>query len=210
MPRCTTDLIDTLVLAQHLRDGGEHAGAVGDLHVQVEGALEVLDERQARAAARGGSASGSIALTTSPSTALAVWRPPAPGPDMVISVIASDSTVTALNGPETDAERVARVQEGGVHPHRQAAVAALGGADQLEPEPELARVLEVVALQVLDALVAHLVEPHGRAEREPREDRHLGGGVAAADVLAGVGLGKARALRLAQRLARRRARAPSR
>ena len=28
---------------------------------------------------------------------------PAPGPDMVISVIASDSTVTALNGPDTDA-----------------------------------------------------------------------------------------------------------
>ena len=44
-----------------------------------------------------------ITLTTSPSTALAVWRPPAPGPEIVISVIASDSTVTALNGPATEA-----------------------------------------------------------------------------------------------------------
>ena len=34
---------------------------------------------------------------------LAVWGPPAPGPDIVISVIARDSTVTALNGPSTEA-----------------------------------------------------------------------------------------------------------
>ena len=46
---------------------------------------------------------GIIAEITSPSTAEAVCGPPAPGPDIVISVIASDSTVTALNGPATDA-----------------------------------------------------------------------------------------------------------
>jgi hypothetical protein len=40
---------------------------------------------------------------TSPRTALAVCGPPAPGPDIVISVIASDSTVTALKGPPTEA-----------------------------------------------------------------------------------------------------------
>ena len=44
-----------------------------------------------------------MAEITSPSTALAVCGPPAPGPDRVISVMASDSTVTALNGPCTDA-----------------------------------------------------------------------------------------------------------
>jgi hypothetical protein len=38
---------------------------------------------------------------TSPSTADAVCGPPAPGPLSVISVIALDSIVTALNGPET-------------------------------------------------------------------------------------------------------------
>ena len=42
-----------------------------------------------------------MTLTTSPSTALAVCGPPAPGPESVISVIASDSIVTALNGPLT-------------------------------------------------------------------------------------------------------------
>jgi hypothetical protein len=42
-----------------------------------------------------------MALMTSPSTALAVCGPPAPGPDSVISVMACDSIVTALNGPLT-------------------------------------------------------------------------------------------------------------
>ena len=41
--------------------------------------------------------------TTSPSTAEAVSTPPAPGPDIVISVIAGASTITALNGPSTGA-----------------------------------------------------------------------------------------------------------
>ena len=89
---------------------------------------------QLPAAAAGGRAPPVIALTTSPSTALAVCRPPAPGPDIVISVIASDSTVTALNGPVDRGERVPGVEERRVHAHRQPAVAALGGADQLQPE----------------------------------------------------------------------------
>ena len=46
-------------------------------------------------------AGGIIALITSPSTALAVCGPPAPGPLSVISVIASDSIVTALKEPLT-------------------------------------------------------------------------------------------------------------
>ena len=37
--------------------------------------------------------------TTSLSTADAVWIPPAPGPDIVTSVIAGASTMTALKGP---------------------------------------------------------------------------------------------------------------
>ena len=48
-------------------------------------------------------AGGIMAEMTSPRTALAVCGPPAPGPESVISVIASDSTVTALNGPWTEA-----------------------------------------------------------------------------------------------------------
>ena len=48
-------------------------------------------------------AGGIISLITSPSTALAVCGPPAPGPLSVTSVMASDSIVTALKGPLTAA-----------------------------------------------------------------------------------------------------------
>ena len=106
---------------------------------------------------------------------------------------------------------MARVQERRVHAHRQPVADPLGGADQLELEPELARVLEVVGLDLLDPLVADLVEVHRGVEREPREDRHLGRGVAAVDVLGRVGLGVAEPLRLGQRLPRTSSRsAPSR
>ena len=46
---------------------------------------------------------GIMAEITSPSTADAVWLPPAPGPESVISVMAGDSIVTALNDPLTAA-----------------------------------------------------------------------------------------------------------
>ena len=42
---------------------------------------------------------GGVGPGVSPRTALAVCGPPAPGPDMVISVIAGASTITALKGP---------------------------------------------------------------------------------------------------------------
>ena len=87
-----------------------------------------------------------------------------------------------------------------MHAHRQPAVEPLGGADQLQPEPELAGVLDVVGGDVLDALVADLVEVHRRVERQPGEDRHLRGGVLAVDVLGRIGLGVAELLRLGQRL----------
>ena len=115
-------------------------------------------------------------------------------------MIASDSTVTALNEPEIGGQRVPAVEEGRVHAHRQAALAAFGGADQLQPQAQLAGVLEVVGVEVLDALVAHVLEVHRRPERETGEDRHLGGGVAAGDVVARVGLGVAEALGLGERL----------
>ena len=108
----------------------------------------------APASPAGVEAGGIIALTTSPSTALAVCGPPAPGPDIVISVIARDSIVTALNGPADARQRVAAVQERRVHADGEAAVDALGRADQLQPQAELARVLHVVGGDVLDALVA--------------------------------------------------------
>jgi len=74
------------------------------------------------------------------------------------------------------------------------AVDALGGPDQLEAEAEVAGVGHVVGGEVLDALVDHLVEVHRGREREPGEDRHLGGGVLAGDVVGGIGLGVAELL----------------
>ena len=95
---------------------------------------------------------------------------------------------------------MAGVEEHGVHPHRQPAPEPLGGADQLQAEAHFARRAQVVGLQLLDPLVAHVVEVHRRAEREAREDRHLRRRVPAADVVARVGLGVAAALRLGERL----------
>ena len=198
------DGLDRHVLKrEHLRYLGKDARLVGDLEVQVERGHDVLDDLEHRRSSVGVEAGGIIALITSPSTALAVCGPPAPGPDIVISVIASDSTVTALNGPPTDRQRMTRVQEDRVHAHRQPVADPFCGADQLELEPEVARVLEVVGLDVLDPLVADLVEVHRGVEREARDDRHLGGCVAAVDVVGRVGLGVAEPLGLGQRLVER-------
>ena len=87
-----------------------------------------------------------------------------------------------------------------MHAHGQPAVDALGGPDQLEPEAELLRVGDVVGGEVLDALVADLVEVHRRVEREPREDRHLRRRVAPGHVVGRVGLRVAELLGLRERL----------
>ncbi len=92
------------------------------------------------------------------------------------------------------------VEEHRVDPHREPALAALGGADQLQSETHLARGAQVVGLQMLDALVAHVLDAHGGTERQAREDRHLRCRVAAAHIVARVGLGVAAALRLGERL----------
>ena len=98
-----------------------------------------------------------------------------------------------------------------MHADAEPAVDPLGGADQLQPQAELLRVGDVVGRDVLDALVADLVEVHGRVEGEPGEDGHLRGGVAARDVVGRVGLRVAERLRLARARPRRTARrAPSR
>ena len=81
------------------------------------------------------------------------------------------------------------VEEGGVHAHGEPAVAALGGADQLQAEAELAGVGEIVALEVLDALVGNVLEAHGRAEGEARENGHLRRRILARYIFGGVRLG---------------------
>ena len=62
------------------------------------------------------------------------------------------------------------------------------------------RVGHVVGGDVLDALVADVVEVHRRVEGQPREDRHLRRRVLAVDVLGRVGLGVAELLGLGERV----------
>ena len=58
MPALHDRLDRDAVLAEDLRHHREHAGPVGDLHVQVEGALDVFDERQRAAAERAAARAG--------------------------------------------------------------------------------------------------------------------------------------------------------
>jgi hypothetical protein len=93
------------------------------------------------------------------------------------------------------------VEEAGEHPHADLAVAdPLRDAEQLQREAELLRVSEVVRLDPLDPLIGDVLELDRGPEREPREDRHLGRGVRAADIVGRVGLGVAKVLGLLQRL----------
>ena len=83
--------------------------------------------------------------------------------------------------------------------------------EQLDRVAELARERDVVVVQRVDALERHVVDVQVAVERERGEDRELGRGVGAADVLGRVGLGVAELA--APRRARRRSsarRAPSR
>ena len=102
---------------------------------------------------------------------------------------------------------MAWIEEGRMHPDGQATVDPLGGPDQLEPEAELTRVLEVIGLDVLDPFVDHLVDVDRRVKCQPGQDRHLGCGVRAIDVVGGIGLRVPQALRLLKGLAERLPRA---
>src|SRR5437588_389165 len=83
---------------------------------------------------------------------------------------------------------------------REAVIYALRGPDQLQPQPELPGVGQIVGRDVLDPLVAHVLEAHRHAEGQAGEDRHLGGCVLAVDVVAGIRLRIAEPLRLRQGL----------
>ena len=140
-----------LVAPQHVGDPRQHPGAVGDLEVQVERRGDIGDHLEvARTWCTG--ASPARIETTSPSTALAVSTPPAPGPDIVISVIVGASTMTALNGPSTGASGWPAVEKAGENADADPSVATLGDPEQLQRQAELLRVREVVGLDLGDPL----------------------------------------------------------
>ena len=72
--------------------------------------------------------------------------------------------------------------------------------EQLDRVAELARERHVVVVQRVDALERHVVDVQVAVERERGQDRELGRGVGAADVLGRVGLGVAELLRLGERV----------
>ena len=78
-------------------------GSVGDLEVQVEGGGDVGDERQLLAGLVDRRLAGEDRDDVAEHGRGGLRRPPAPGPDIVTSVIAGASTMTALNGPPTGA-----------------------------------------------------------------------------------------------------------
>ena len=83
-----------------------------------------------------------------------------------------------------------------MHAHRDPLRESLGGPDQLQREAQLAGEGDVVAGDRGDPLVANVVDVHRDSEREPREDRHLGGRVGPAHVVDGVRFGEAQPLGL--------------
>ena len=185
--------------AEQLRDLGEHAGPIGDLEVEVEPRLDVGDDLEARRRRRRRGRRDHRADDVAEHRARRL-RPAGARPaqrDL------GDRLRLDRHGVERAVdrrERVAAVEERRVDADADAAVDALGGADELQPEAQLLRVGHVLAGDVLDPLVAHVVEVHRRVEREAREDRHLRRGVGAVDVLGRVGLGVAEPLGLGERV----------
>ena len=201
-PFWTTDLTDTSCWASTCGDLRQHARLVGHLEVEVEGGDDVLDDLQRpdrrRRRRRRDHRADHVAEHRGRGLRAAGAGP---GHRDLGDRLGLDRD--RVERPVDRGQRMARVQERRVDADRQAVADPLGGADQLQPEAEVAGVLEVVGLDLLDPLVADLVEVHRRVERQPGEDRHLGRGVAAVDVLGGVGLGVAEPLGLGQRVVER-------
>ena len=137
--------------------------------------------------------------------------PPAPGPGERDLGDRWPLERDRVERPLDRGERVAGVEEAGEDADADRVAVALGDAEQLQREAELARVGDVVGADLGDALVGDVVEVDGGVEAEPGEDRHLRRGVGSADVLGRVGLGVAELLGAGEDVAvgRRRSR-PSR
>ena len=119
--------------------------------------------------------------------------------------------MTALKLPLTRASGMLVRDEHGRDAGRDAVAREARVREQLDGVAELARERHVVVVQRVDALERHVVDVQVAVERERREDRELGRGVGAADVLGRVGLGVAELLRLGERVGvALRRRAPSR
>ena len=136
----------------------------------------------------------------SPITAVAVSAPPAPGPCSVISRIALPRSMTALKLPVTRASGCSFGTSIGATWRCDAVAREARVREQLDGVAELAGERDVVVVQRVDALERHVVDVQVAVERERGENRELGRGIRAADVLGGIGLGVAELLGLGERV----------
>ena len=147
------------VRGQHLGDQRQHARFVGDLQMQIERRDDVRDDRQLhhllRRACRRDHRADNV-----PEHRVAVCGPPAPGAGHRDLGDRRRLDSHSVERPVHRGKRVARIQERGVHADRKPTADALGGADQLEPEAQLARVFHVVGGDLANPLVADLVQVH--------------------------------------------------
>ena len=131
-------------------------------------------------------------------TAVAVSAPPAPGPSRMHL---ADRLAPQHHGVERALDRRQRViaaHEAGVHAGHDGRARLDRRGDQLGPVAQLGAVLDVGQVEPVDAHMIDLLQNDAGVERDRREDRDLGRGVGAGDVLGGVGLGVAEPLRLGQ------------
>ena len=139
------------------------------------------------------------ASTRSPSTALAVGRPPAPRPSSISWPTASPSTKTALNESRTAASGWSwGTMAGWTRTPSDAVGAGLDHCQQLDGEAEPLGRLDVLAGEGRDALPVDVAGHDLGPEGDVGQDGGLGGGVEALDVGRRVPLGVAEALRLGQ------------
>ena len=196
-----------VVVAEHRRHRGQHAGPVGDLEVEVEGGGDVGDDRQLDPGLVHGRVAGEDRddVAEHGRGGLQAARPRSRHRHLGDRRRLDHDRV---EGALDRRQRVARVEEAGEDADADAAVAAFGDAEQLQREAELLGVGEVVGLDRLDPLVGDLGEVDRGVEGEAGEDRHLRRRVGAADVVGGVGLGVAELLRPAPAPRRSRRRSP--
>ena len=187
------------------RDVGEHAGPVLDLDADVEGRAElagvealdgaparvVLEEAGARRADDRDHVGDDGGGRLDAAGARALER------DLADGVALEHDGV---EGARDRGERMLPVDEGGLHADVEPAVDEGCGADEPDGHAHLARSLDLVRPEALDALVVDVGERDARAERDGGEDRHLRGRVRARDVVGRVGLGEPARLRLGERL----------
>jgi hypothetical protein len=187
------------VLAEDLGDLRQHPGLVGDLEVQVEGRLEVLGDLQLRVLLEERRATGDHRDDVAEHRGGGLRAAGAGARHRDLRDrrrLDHDGVERALDRRQ----RVAREEEAGEDADAELVPEPLGDPEQLQREPELLGIGEVLGGDRLDPLVGNLVEGHRGAERQSREDHHLRRRVGAVHVLGRVGLGVAALLGVGERV----------